>query len=117
MVSHLLPNLSRYSFTLLLGVILLSDAVGATGRNPQLQIAQHSETTQQDATRAEAEKAFQKGMQLFQQETGESLRQARQKFQEALKLWQQIDDKSRQGLSLLFIGRIYSYLGEQQQAL
>ncbi|MTJ55490.1 CHAT domain-containing protein [Anabaena sp. UHCC 0253] len=116
-VSHLLPNLSRYSFTLLLSVILLSDAVGATSRKQGLQIAQQSQTTQQDRTRAEAERLTQEGVQLFDQGRAESLRQAIKKWQEALKLWQQADDKLWQVGTLTSIGTVYKDLGEKQQAL
>ena len=84
----LLPKLTRYSLTLLLSAVLLSDAVGATPRNQGLQIAQQPETTPQNATRAAAKQVFEEGIQLDQQGTAESLRQAIGKYQEALKLWQ-----------------------------
>ena len=113
----LLPKLTRYSLTLLLSAVLLSDAVGATPRGTSLQIAQQPGTTSQDATRAAAEQIFQEGKQLYQQGTAESLRQAIGKWQEALKLWQQVDDKLWEATTLLGIGRVYSDLGEKQEAL
>ncbi|QFS45537.1 tetratricopeptide repeat protein [Nostoc sphaeroides CCNUC1] len=113
----LLPRFTRYSLTLLLSAVMLADAVGATPRNRGLQIAQQPETTQQDATRAAAERFTQEGMQLYQQGTGESLRQANGKWQEALKLWQQVDDKGWEANILLGIGKVYSDLGENQEAL
>jgi CHAT domain-containing protein/Tfp pilus assembly protein PilF len=112
-----LPKLSRYSLTLLLSAVLLADAVGATPRNRELQIAQQPGTTQQNATRAAAERVFQEGMQLYQQGTAESLRQAIAKWQEALKLWQQVDAKSWEANTLYNIGHIYDSLGEKQEAL
>ncbi|MFN6538066.1 MAG: CHAT domain-containing protein [Nostoc sp. EkiNYC01] len=112
-----LPKLTRYSLALLLSAVMLADAVGATPRNRGLQIAQQPETTQQNATRAAAERVFQEGDELFQQGTGESLRQAIVKLQEALKLWQQIDDKPGQALAFLGIGRVYDLLAEKQEAL
>ncbi len=112
-----LPKLTRYSLTLLLSAVMLANAVGATPRNRGLQIAQQPGTTQQNATRAAAERVFQEGVQLYQQGTAESLRQAIGKLQEALKLWQQVDDKPGQADTLLGIGRIYDLLGEKQQAL
>ncbi|MGF1986819.1 MAG: tetratricopeptide repeat protein [Nostoc sp. ZfuVER08] len=112
-----LPKLTRYSLTLLLSAVMLADAVGATPTNRGLQIAQQPETTQQNATRAAAERVFQEGMQLYQQGTAESLRQAIGKWQEALKLWQQIDEKPEQALTLNYIGFVYYSLGENQDAL
>jgi CHAT domain-containing protein/Tfp pilus assembly protein PilF len=112
-----LPKLTRYSLTLLLSAVLLADAVGATPRSRGLQIAQQPETTQQNATRAAAERVSQEGMQLYQQGTAESLRQAIAKWQEALKLWQQIDDKSLEATTLNNIGSVYDSLGEKQSAL
>ena len=81
------------------------------------QIAQQSGNTQQNATRADAGRVYQEGAQLYQQGTAESLRQAIGKFLEALKLWQQINDKRSQAATLNNIGSIYYLLGEKQQAL
>ncbi|MBD2615063.1 CHAT domain-containing protein [Nostoc punctiforme FACHB-252] len=112
-----LPKLTRYSLTLLLSAVMLADAVGATPRNQGLQIAQQPGTTQQNATRAAAEQATQEGWELYQQGTAESLRQAIVKWQEALKLWQQVDDKRWEATILNNIGNVYDSLGEKQQAL
>ncbi|MEA5565051.1 tetratricopeptide repeat protein, partial [Anabaena sp. UHCC 0399] len=91
-----LAKITRHSLIFLLSAVLLSESVGATERNQRLQIAQQPENTQQNATRAAAERLSQEGLQLFQQGTAESLRQARDKWLEALKLWQQIDNKTWQ---------------------
>ncbi|RCJ25718.1 hypothetical protein A6S26_15390 [Nostoc sp. ATCC 43529] len=112
-----LPKLTRYSLTFLLSAVMLADAVGATPRNRGLQIAQQPGTTQQNATRAAAERFTREGMQLHQQGTAESLLQAIGKYQEALKLWQQVDDKSWEATTLNNIGRVYDDLGEKQLAL
>jgi len=112
-----LPKLTRYSLTLLLSAVMLADAVGATPKKRGLQIAQQPGTTQQNGDRAAAERVFQEGVQLYQQGTAESLRQAIVKWQEALKLWQQIDDKGWEAITILRIGRVYDLLGEKQEAL
>ncbi|MBW4613252.1 MAG: CHAT domain-containing protein [Desmonostoc vinosum HA7617-LM4] len=112
-----LPKLTRYSLTLLLSAVMLADAVGATPRNRGLQIAQQPETTQQNATRAAAERLTQEGLKLYQQGTAESLRQAIEKLQEALKLWRQVDDKAGEAITLLGMGKVYDSSGEKQQAL
>jgi CHAT domain-containing protein/tetratricopeptide (TPR) repeat protein len=98
-------------------MVLLSDAVGATSRGTPLHIAQQAGTTSQDATRAAAKRIYQEGLELYKHGTAESLRQAIEKWQEALKLWQQIDDKSQQALTLVGLGRVYDSLGEKQEAL
>ncbi|MDZ8027052.1 MAG: CHAT domain-containing tetratricopeptide repeat protein [Nostoc sp. DedQUE11] len=112
-----LPKLARYSLIFLLSAVMLSDAVGATPRNRGLQIAQQPVTTQQNATRAAAERVFQEGLKLYQQGTAESLRQAIGKLQEALKLWQQVDDKRGEAVTLVGIGRFHLLLEEKQEAL
>ncbi|MBW4569562.1 MAG: tetratricopeptide repeat protein [Tolypothrix carrinoi HA7290-LM1] len=56
-------------------------------------------------------------MKLYQQGTAESLRQAIGKWEEALKLYQQIDDKQWEAITFLGIGRVFSDLGEKQKAL
>ncbi|MFK0732449.1 MAG: tetratricopeptide repeat protein, partial [Gloeotrichia echinulata HAB0833] len=115
-VWYWLPNLTRYSLTVLLSLVMLAESVGATPRNTQLQIAQQSGTPQ-DANRTAAEKLFQEGLELFKQGTAESQRQAIKKWEEALKLWRQVDDKKWEAVTLLGIGSVYSDLGEKQQAL
>ncbi|MFN6499714.1 MAG: tetratricopeptide repeat protein [Nostoc sp. DedQUE01] len=112
-----LPKLTRYSLTLLLSAVMLADAVGATPRSRGLQIAQQPETTQQNATHAAAIRLTQEGLKLHQQGTAESLRQAIRKFQEAMKLLQQVDDKPWEAVTLLGIGSVYNLLGENQEAL
>ncbi|WP_193198519.1 CHAT domain-containing protein [Nostoc sp. MG11] len=114
-----LPKLTRYSLTFLLSAVLLFDAVGATPRNRGFQIAQQpgTGTTQQNATRAAAEQVYEEGMQLYQQGTAESLRQAIGKWQEALKLWQQVNDKHWEATTLSNIGAVYDSLGEKQEAI
>jgi CHAT domain-containing protein len=66
---------------------------------------------------AAAEKAFTEGMQMFQQGTAQSLRQAIAKFEEALKLYREAGDTSAQAASLLVLGKVYDDLGEKQKAL
>ncbi|AFY41051.1 CHAT domain-containing protein [Nostoc sp. PCC 7107] len=100
---------------LLLSSLLLSDAVRATSKTQDLQIAQ--QPTQSNATRAAAEQALNEGLELYKQGTAESLKQALAKLQIALPLWQKLGDKSYEAVTLLSIGRVYDALGEKQQAL
>jgi CHAT domain-containing protein/Tfp pilus assembly protein PilF len=114
---EILAKVSRHGLIFLLSAVLLSESVGATQRNQRLQIAQQPENTQQNDTRAAAERVYQEGMQLYQQGTAEPLRQAIEKLQEALKLYQQVDDKRSEAITLNNIGFVYYSLGENQEAL
>ena len=80
-------------------------------------IAQQPAATEQEATRAAAERAFQEGKQLYQQGTADSLRQAITKFEEVLPLYRAIGDRRKEAVTLNNIGYIYNALGEKQKAL
>ncbi|MBE9005124.1 CHAT domain-containing protein [Fortiea sp. LEGE XX443] len=109
-------NYKSLFLPLVLSSLLLSDAVRATSKTQDLQIAQ--QPTPPDATRAAARQALLEGLELsYKQGTAESLRQAIAKWQIALPLWQKLGDKSYEALTLHLIGRVYSDLGEKQQAL
>ncbi|MBD1883014.1 tetratricopeptide repeat protein [Microcoleus sp. FACHB-45] len=66
---------------------------------------------------ADAQRAFTEGDKLYQQGTAESLRKAIAKYEEAVKLYREAGDTSGQAVSLLALGKVYSYLGEKQKAL
>ncbi|MBD2606430.1 CHAT domain-containing protein [Scytonema hofmannii FACHB-248] len=103
------------TFAVFISLLLLSDVGIAAGRY-ELKIAQQQPKSQQ-ATSAAAERAYDEGFKLYQQGTAESLRQAIGKWEEALKLYRQIDDKKSEAITFLFIGKVYSDLGEKQKAL
>ena len=111
----LLPSFTRYSLILLLSGVLLS-SVAATG-STSVQIAQRSETASTQATRAAAQRLHHEGLQLYKQGTAESLRQAIEKWKQALPLWQKVGEKKWEALTLTGIGRIYDNLSEKQQTL
>ena len=69
------------------------------------------------ATKENAERLFEEGMTLYQQGSAESLRQAIQKWQEALSLYRVMNDKKNEANTLVWIGRVHSDLGEKQKAL
>ena len=69
------------------------------------------------ATKKNAERLLEEGMTLYQQGSAESLRQAIQKLQEALSLYRVMNDKKNEANTLVWIGRVYSDLGEKQKAL
>ena len=114
---HHVRILIHRAFAIFFTVFLISD-VGRVYAFRNLQIiAQQKESSQLDATEAEALKLTEEGVQLFKQGSKESLLAARKKLGAALVLWQKVGDKTGQAVSLLGIGRIYNHLGEKQKAL
>ncbi|BAY09334.1 CHAT domain-containing tetratricopeptide repeat protein [Calothrix sp. NIES-2098] len=113
----MMPKFKLYTLTCLLSVVLLSESVGAKATFKQTQIAQQPTTTQQDVNRAAAAKLFDEGMALYKQGTAESLQQAIAKWQQALVLWQKVGDKKEEARTLVWLGYVYSALGEKQKAL
>jgi len=127
-----LPGIVHRSLALLIAVLLVSESVAATpkqfspllnrsfseeGRGGSSRIAQQPATSEQDATRAAANQAYQEGVQLFKQGTAESLRQAITKFEEALSLYHAVGDRQLEAFALSYVGKIYDALGEKQKAL
>ena len=110
-------TLTKRAVVLFISLFLLSESSAVSAGNYGLKIAQKLETTQQNNTRAEAIKLTDEGLQLFKQGTAESLTKAREKFQAALVLWEKLEDKSWQAVTLVSIGRVYDDLGEPQKAL
>ena len=87
------------------------------GKRPISNIAQQPATTEQQTAKELAEKAFAEALQLQNQETVESLKQAIAKYQEALQLFRAAADQHGEAKTLGSIGISYSDLGEQQQAI
>lgn len=113
----LLLLVSCYSLICVACVTFLSESVRAKPNNTTVQLAQHQSNAGQDATRANAQKVFDEGVQLYKQQTKESLLKAIEKLEVALRLWHQISDKKWEAVTLNNIGHIYSDLGEKQKAL
>jgi len=112
-----LPAIVHRSLALFMGILLLSESVAATPGRMGVRIAQQPAATEQDATRAAAERVFLEGKQLYKQGTAGSLRQAIAKYQEALPLYRAVGDKAREALTVNNIGLAYDDLGETQKAL
>jgi len=72
------------------------------------------QTAQSNSSNA-AETALKEGIELFEQ--GAEAKRAMAKFEQALKLYQQVGDNRGQAFSLLGLGRVYENLGEKQKAL
>ncbi len=100
--------------------VILGQSVLATSsqlKNP----SQSSQLTPiilaQNSSNSEADRLSNEGLQLFQQGTAESLRQALEKWQAARELYRAAGDKGNEAVTLLGMGRINDLLGEKQQAL
>jgi hypothetical protein len=63
-----------------------------------IQISQRV-SQQSGGKRATAEKALTEGVQLYQQGTAQSLRKALAKYEEALKLFPEVDDRAQEALA------------------
>jgi CHAT domain-containing protein/Flp pilus assembly protein TadD len=87
------------------------------GKRQVSNIAQQPVTTEQQRTKAAAEKAFAEAMQLQNQDTVESLKVSLAKYQEALQLFRGVADQHGEAKTLGSLGIVYSQLGEQQQAI
>ncbi|MGF1935238.1 MAG: CHAT domain-containing protein [Nostoc sp. ChiQUE02] len=117
-----LPFVTGRAIILFTSILLFSESNVATARQYPANIAQMTQTN--DPTVAAAELAYKQGKQLYEQGTAESFLQAIAKFEEALSLYRQVSDRSGgQSLrsleadTLVYIGKIYSNLGEKQKAL
>ncbi len=101
---------------LFISIFLLSSVVAIPERMA-IGIAQQAEATSQQATRATATSLLDEGFKLFKQGTAESLRQAIEKWKQALSLWRQVPDKEGEAITLTRIGSVYDKLGDNQKAL
>ncbi len=114
-----LLGLLKHRYTSLgIAVFLLCGVSGAVDSNRVLAKDDLLKIAQSPAaTKENAERLFKEGMKLYQQGSAESLRQAIQKWQEALSLYRVVNDKKNEAKTLVGIGFVYSALGEKQKAL
>ena len=116
-------NLILFILALPISVLLFSEVganlvrASATPGSTVTQMAQQPDASSTEANHAAAEQALAEGMQLFEEGTAESLRQAIPQFEKAVILYRQAGDQRSEALSLGYIGYIYSSLGEKQKAL
>ena len=88
----------------------------AVGRY-QAQLTDLREPVPSDPTRIEAEENYTEGVELLGRRDAESFKAAAGKWHQSFILWQSLDDKSGQALSLFTAGAAYSVLGEKEKAL
>jgi CHAT domain-containing protein/Tfp pilus assembly protein PilF len=92
------------------------DKKAAPGRY-EAKVEELRESTGRDRDRAAAERAVLAGEQLAAQGTAVSLRQATEKFNEALSSWRKAEDRHGEAKALNSVGLTYYKLGENQKAL
>ncbi|EDZ92007.1 TPR repeat-containing protein [Limnospira maxima CS-328] len=100
--------------------VMLGESVLAT--SSQLKTSSSSPQTTpiiiaQNSSKSEADRLLNEGVQLFQQGTAESLREALEKLQAARELYRAAGDKGNEAFTLVGMGRINDLLGEKQTAL
>ena len=83
----------------------------------QIQLTDLRAPAQTDRTRIKAERTYAEGCSLYSRWDAESLGAAAAKWQESFALWQSLDDRYGQALSLYSTAAAYSALGERQKAL
>ena len=99
-----------------LGTLLLLGFPGVAARSA-IQLSQGVSEQREGNPATPAERALTEAGQLYQQGTAESLRKAIAKYEEALKLYREVGDRTREAHTLTWIGSVYSELGEKQKAL
>ena len=113
-----LLGLLKHRYTSLsIAVFLLCGVSGVVDSNRVLKDDLLKIAQSPAATKENAERLFEEGMKLYQERSAESLRQAIQKWQEALSLYRVLNDKKNEAKTLVWIGFVYSALGEKQKAL
>ena len=113
-----LLGLLKHRYTSLsIAVFLLCGVSGVVDSNRVLKDDLLKIAQSPAATKENAERLFEEGMKLYQERSAESLRQAIQKWQEALSLYRVLNDKKNEAKTLVWIGFVYNSLGEKQKAL
>jgi CHAT domain-containing protein len=98
-------------------VLLESYVITAASVFAKTAVGQISQQMAPNTTRSSARAIFLEAMQLYQQKTAESLKQAIPKFQEASRLFEAEGDRRQRARAFNQIGKIYVALGEKQKAL
>jgi CHAT domain-containing protein/Tfp pilus assembly protein PilF len=83
----------------------------------RIQLTDLRAPVQADRTRIKTERTYAEGCSLYSRGGAEFAKAAAAKWQESSGLWQSLDDKYGQALSLFSIGMVYDTVGEKQKAL
>jgi tetratricopeptide (TPR) repeat protein len=104
------------ALSLAIGLLLCKDLRGLSAVDAQ-SITQTRPVTAQDQNRNAAQSKLDEGIELFRQGTPEALRMAITKYEEALRLWQAVNDLAMQATTLKLIGVAHDSMGEHQDSL
>ncbi|TWH43401.1 CHAT domain-containing tetratricopeptide repeat protein [Dulcicalothrix desertica] len=123
-LGYFLPKIIRYGLIGLLSVVLFSESVGARATFAQLQIAQQTAPAPSVPLSADKQKRYQNAVKLVQEGqelqkkgTKEGYQEALGKYQQALKINQELGLRADQAEILMSIGLVNIFLSEYQQAL
>jgi CHAT domain-containing protein/Tfp pilus assembly protein PilF len=123
-LGYFLLKFTRYGLIGLLSVVLVSESVGARATLAQLQIAQETVTNpsvplsgEKQQRYQEADKLVEEGKELGKKGTKEASQQAIEKYQQALKILEEIGLRVEQASIYQTIGVVYFTLSEYPEAL
>ncbi|MDX2031013.1 MAG: tetratricopeptide repeat protein [Blastocatellia bacterium] len=97
-------------------VEIVSREKEASEEKVELKFVEKRAATPQDAARIAAEEAFAAGEGFRVREVNEERRPGIPKYEEALRLWRQVEDRAGQSLALHGLGRLYDNLNEGNRA-
>jgi CHAT domain-containing protein len=95
----------------------IRSSAGAAPGRIQVRLAPPRPATAADRTRAAAERALAEGWRAYQQTNGKALRQAIARYEEALGLFQSLNDRGREAETLARLGRLHFLRGDSRTAL
>ncbi|MCC5636420.1 tetratricopeptide repeat protein [Nostoc sp. CHAB 5844] len=119
-------NLSAFThrtLVLFVSMLMSSELIMATARANNIYLAQKPPSTRQNTSpekqraATQGQRLLQEAQQLYEQGTATSRQAAIAKYEEALKIWRQIGDRSYEATTLLAIGSLYFVQNDNQKAL
>ncbi len=102
-------------------LIIIDRAIAVDGVQRAIPLGRRDMIAQQPSSpnidKANADRLFEEGLQLYKQQTIESLKEAIKKWEEAGKIYHDLGDRSGEANTLNNIGLVYNSWGEKQKAL
>ncbi|MBD2202284.1 tetratricopeptide repeat protein [Calothrix sp. FACHB-1219] len=119
-----LPGLASRAAALFFALLLLSESTAASLGNSQVKIAQQPAPTPSVPLNAEQQKLYQQGVKLVgeaqelqKKGTKEGYQQAIDKYQQALKIAQELRLQKEEIIILAYIANVYSSLNDKKNAI
>lgn len=121
--TNFIQQQTSYHITILISILLLTSSKINVGQ-AQVNVVQQPTTKEQNIINsnkqqaaASAKQLFQEAQTLYRQATAESRKLSLEKAEQALKIWQSLEEKEEEANALNFIGLLYSVGGENKKAL